>query len=82
MKLPSMQTLQKIALYTGAVGLTAAVLVQLNRQEKVAESPYFREAFKVLRAHEGNITVSLDYMAPVFTNLSFCRSKEAFRRTN
>lgn len=55
MMLPSMHTLQKIALYTGFAGITAVVLLQLKKQEQISQSPYFKEAIKVLRAHEGTL---------------------------
>lgn len=54
MNLPSMNTLWKIAAYTGVGGITVAVILQLKKQEQVSGSPYFREAFKVLRANEGD----------------------------
>lgn len=77
MSQPSLNTLKKIALYTGLGGITAMVIISLKAQDKVSESPYFREAFKVLRAHEGKLTLHLN-LTKICTRHSFCRSKTTF----
>lgn len=51
--LPSMKTLVNTAVGTAVVGIGAILYVQLKRMEQIANSDFFREAFKLLRAHPG-----------------------------
>lgn len=53
MKLPSMQTLRGIAVVTGLAGISGCVYLQLKATQNIGNSPFFREAFKILRADEG-----------------------------
>lgn len=51
--LPSMKALVNIALGTAVVGTGAIIYVQLKQMEQISNSEFFREAFKLLRAHPG-----------------------------
>lgn len=48
-----MKVLFNIAVGTAVVGTGAMIYVQLKQMEQVSSSDYFREAFKLLRAHPG-----------------------------
>lgn len=53
MKLPSMDTLRSIAILTAVGGTTGIFLVRKQKLNEITGSPYFREAFKILRTHPG-----------------------------
>lgn len=55
MRLPAMDTLRKIAVYTAVVGISGCVYLQIKATSTIGQSPYFRAAFKTLRADPSKI---------------------------
>lgn len=53
MRLPKMNTLRRIALGIPVVGMGCIIYAQLRRMQQISDSEFFREAFDILRAHEG-----------------------------
>lgn len=50
MVLPSMETLKNIAILTGFAGISGCVYLQIKAANTLSQSPFFRAAFKALRA--------------------------------
>lgn len=50
-----MQTLRSIAVLTAVGGVGGIVILRRKHLDEIAGSPYFREAFKILRAHPGTV---------------------------
>lgn len=55
MTLPEVTTLARIAAGVGFVGLSGMFFMEKHKRDKVATSPFFREAMKILRSHPGEI---------------------------
>lgn len=53
MRLPKVQTLFKTALGVTVAGVGSVIYMQLKRLEEISESEFFKETFKILRAHKG-----------------------------
>lgn len=53
MILPQMKTLVNTAIGIGFAGVSGMMYLQLKQLDDIANSDYFREAFKILRAHRG-----------------------------
>lgn len=53
MKIPSLQTLGGTAVLITVVGVGGILLLRQKKLEEISGSPYFRAAFKILRAHQG-----------------------------
>lgn len=58
MGMPPMGRLVNVALYTAVGGITGILYLTQSKVNEVSQSEYFKEAFKVLRAHEGMIAIS------------------------
>lgn len=48
-----MKTLVNTAIGVAFAGVTGIMYLQMKQLEKISNSAYFKEAFKVLRAHHG-----------------------------
>lgn len=53
MKLPSLQSLYSTAMVIAVGGIGGIFILRMNKLNDISGSPYFREAFKILRAHQG-----------------------------
>lgn len=47
-----MQTLRGVAVVTALAGISGCVYLQIKATDNIGQSPFFREAFKILRADE------------------------------
>lgn len=50
-----MSALVKTAITVSVVGTGGIIYAQLRQMEKMANSPFFKEAFKLVRAHPGTV---------------------------
>lgn len=57
MRLPAMDTLRKVAFYTAVAGISGCVYLQIKATSSIGQSPYFRAAFKTLRADPSKIHI-------------------------
>lgn len=53
MRLPQMKTLVNTALGVAFVGTGALMYMQTKQLEDISNSDFFKEAFTILRAHDG-----------------------------
>lgn len=53
MSLPSFRKLAGIGVGVTVVGISVLKLLQVDKKDEICTSPYFRKAFKELRAHPG-----------------------------
>lgn len=53
-----MQTLRTVAVLTAVGGVGGIIALRNKKLKEISGSPFFREAFKILRAHEGMNTHS------------------------
>ncbi|XP_050075871.1 uncharacterized protein LOC126563285 [Anopheles maculipalpis] len=51
----SLRTLTKAATYIAVGGITAAMIMKVKLEDKIRSQPYYKEALKLLRAHQGAI---------------------------
>lgn len=53
MRLPEMRTLFNTAIGVALAGTGSIVYMQLKQLENISKSDFFKEAFKILRSHNG-----------------------------
>lgn len=59
MRLPQMKSLVNTAIGIAGVGVTGMMYLQVKQLEEISNSPFFKEAFKILRSHQGTIVSKL-----------------------
>ncbi|XP_053664877.1 uncharacterized protein LOC128714026 [Anopheles marshallii] len=69
----SVKKLAKAAMYIAFGGITAAMVMKIKLEDKIRSQPYYKDALKLLRSHQGAVQL----MGQPIKDLSFDYGEES-----